>query len=324
MAVLPLPEYLYMSEADIKIQSSDLVQFPVHKAILASSSQFFRTMFSLPQPPTELVNDSDVPVIRVSEDAETIRALITVLYHIPSEIPLTYDRVLALLAASQKYDMPAVQFSIRTEVDYINKVARTGYEAFRAYAIASRNGLSPEMNTAARLTLDYPLTFESIGSELREFQGGALRDLIKFRRLRRDYVVSCFKTFRDARTGPSRIWIGCPRPMYRFQANNDEPSLPTWLDELLCSKIEDLEDKFMDEPMQPWHIREDYLAAMRVHAHGCRFCMGVHARQGEEYCVELETKLARALDNASATFFSLGLISCLIVCHWQVSEPEAN
>src|SRR5579863_564061 len=210
VTVQPLPEYLYTTEADIIIQSSDLVDFRVHKAILASSSQFFRTMFSLSQPPTELVNDSDVPVLHVSEDAEIIRALITVLYPIPSEIPATYDRVLALLAASQKYDMPAVQFSIRTEVDYRNIEAQTGHETFRAYAIASRNSLSPETNAIALLALDYPLTFESIGSELREFQGGALRDLVNFRKLRRDCIISCYKTFFDIHTGPSRIWIGGP------------------------------------------------------------------------------------------------------------------
>jgi hypothetical protein len=34
-----------------------------------------------------------------------------------------------------------------------------------SYAIASSKGLIPEMENAARLTLDYPMTFESMGDE---------------------------------------------------------------------------------------------------------------------------------------------------------------
>jgi len=147
--VVPFPEYLYTSEADIIIQSSDLVNFRVHKSTLGSSSQFFRAMFSLPQPSNEIVDG--LPVLPVSEDAEIVRALITVLYPIPSEIPVAYDRVLSLLAASQKYDMPAIQFSIRAEVSHRKLAAQTADQAFRAYAIASKNRLSPETSTAARL-----------------------------------------------------------------------------------------------------------------------------------------------------------------------------
>ena len=77
----------------------------------------------------------------------------------------------------------------------------------------------------------------------------------------------------------------------------------------------------MGEPMEPWSIRDDYLVAMQDHTTDCSFCMGVHARHGEEYCVELEAQLERALDNVSATCFSLELISCLIICHGQVPEP---
>jgi hypothetical protein len=39
----------------------------------------------------------------------------------------------------------------------------TGTQAFRAFAIAFSNNLLPEMGTTARLTLDYPLTFETLG-----------------------------------------------------------------------------------------------------------------------------------------------------------------
>ncbi|KAI0253678.1 hypothetical protein BJV78DRAFT_1104707, partial [Lactifluus subvellereus] len=142
------------SEADIIIRSADHTNFPIHKSILASSSQFFKDMFSLPQPSSAVVNG--LPVVHVSEDAELVQALITVLYPIPSKIPTSYDRVLALLAAAQKYDMSAVKSSIRAEVRRRNLLATSGTAAF-VYAIASKNRLLPESETAARLTLNHPL-----------------------------------------------------------------------------------------------------------------------------------------------------------------------
>lgn len=164
-----------MSEADLIIRSSDFVEFRVHKSILACSSQVFKDMFSLPQPSSEIVNE--LPVLHMSEDAELVRALITMLYPIPSEIPVSYDRVLSLLAASHKYDMPADQSSIRSEVNYRKLTAGTGEQAFRAHAI---HGLAAETNIAAHLTLDYSMTIESLGSSLHQFEGWALRDLSTF------------------------------------------------------------------------------------------------------------------------------------------------
>jgi hypothetical protein len=66
------------------------------------SSPFFDDMFSLPQPQT---SDEDVvdglPVVRLSEDAEVLNSLTSMLYPIPSVLPNSYDKVLTLLAASQ-------------------------------------------------------------------------------------------------------------------------------------------------------------------------------------------------------------------------------
>jgi hypothetical protein len=45
-------------------------------------------------------------------------------------------------------------------------------------------GLIPETENlnASLLTLDYPMTFKSLGERLRSFRGWALRDLIRYRR----------------------------------------------------------------------------------------------------------------------------------------------
>src|SRR6266404_4728914 len=192
----PLPESLDASNADIIVRTSDLTNFLVHKSVLASSSWVFRDMFALPNPPNNGMIDG-LPVVDISEDAELVRSLITVLYPIPSELPPSYDRILALLAAAQKYEMEGVQSSVRGEVALRPSLALNMAQAFRSYAIASSSGLIPEIDIAARLTLDQPMTFEHLGDELRFFEGSALHELVRFRKCCRDNLVSCLQSFLD-------------------------------------------------------------------------------------------------------------------------------
>ena len=207
---LSLPECVDVSQADVVVRSSDHVDFRVHKSILASSSPVFNNMFSLAQPSNEAVYG--LPFVQLSEDAEIVRALITALYPIPPEMPASYDRTLALLAAAQKYDMGTVQSSIRADLSRRKLSTLDGAHVFRTYAIASSKRLIPEMDMAARLSLGLPMTFKYVGVELRLFEGWALRALVKFCMLYMDNLISCFKSFLDASAGPSKIWVACPGP----------------------------------------------------------------------------------------------------------------
>lgn len=96
-----LPVGLNMQGADVVLRSSDLVCFHVHKLVLTISSPFFNDMFSLPQPRDDEVIDG-LPVVYMSEDAEVMHSLLTVLYFIPSMLPDSYEKTLDLLSASQK------------------------------------------------------------------------------------------------------------------------------------------------------------------------------------------------------------------------------
>ena len=310
---LPLPECLDVRNADVVLQSCDSANFRVHKAVLASSSQFFRDMFSLPQPSNDEAIDG-LPFVRLSEDADLVRALITVMYPIPTEMPTSYERILALLAAAQKYDMSAVQSSIRAEVLRRDLPAPTGAQSFRAFAIAFGNNLTPEMGATARLTLDYPLTFEMLGDELRLFSGSALRELASFRKTCRDNIVSCLETFLDAHRGPSIIWVGCPgsrsqssllRAPVSPPNDNDKQTLPRWLRDVFTQQIEELKQYFTHAIIKPLSIREKYLAALTRHSrtpNDCPTCLMVHAHKGEKYCAGLEQKLTHARNQASNVF----------------------
>ncbi|KAH8982484.1 hypothetical protein EDB83DRAFT_1361202 [Lactarius deliciosus] len=277
------------------------------------------------------------PIVQLSEDAELVRALITALYPIPFEMPASYNRIVALLAGTQKYNMSTVQSSIRAEVSRRNLSFFDGTQVFRAYAIASSNRPIPEMDMAARLSLGLPMTFEYLGVELRLFEGWALRALIKFRILYMDNLHSCFDAFLDTSTGPSKIWVSCPGPRFRplssFQisprfgevvwalensretsdllAPRDKPgggeagtqSLPAWLHNVFREEMGGSSRAF--RPLiGPSDIRAKYMSALQKHVttDRCAFCPGVHALEGKKYITELERALTQTRDRTTLEF----------------------
>jgi BTB/POZ domain len=287
-----------MPNADVILQSANMVKFRVHKVVLVTSSPFFDSMFSLPQPPNDETVDG-LPSVPVSEDAETLNSLISLLYPVSPEIPDADDNILALIAASQKYEMVAVQSLIRAEVSRRGLLSPEGIEAFRVYAVAYRQRLLPEVTTTAYLTLDHSMTFDYLGEALRSFEGRALHDLLNFRQCCSTHLETCRNLFLDHANGPSRIWAGSSYPVPSFcssQPENNLGSLPTWLKNLLGSP---------DIPtLKPSRFRGEYLKALQGHLNkrDCHFCMKVHALQGEAFCEEIEKALMQAR-NVQYTFF---------------------
>jgi hypothetical protein len=291
--------------ADVVLQSSDLVNFRVHRSVLVKSSPFFRDMFSLPQPSSD--TSDELPVVRVSETAEVLNSLISMLYHVPPEMPHSSDNTLALLAATDKYDMGTVQSSIRAEVSRKELLSPTdSSRVFHIYAVACSKRLIPEMETAARLSLDHLMTFESIGEALRSFDGWGLRSLFDFRlRCLRD-LTSRMESFSDGQNGPSKIWVGCPS---KGDLHRSPHSLPWWLNQLLFSLSgsdrqgydsegydSDDSDDFSKTVPTTVQFREEFLEALQDHINekGCHFCSKVYTLKGKEYCAEMDDMLEQA------------------------------
>jgi hypothetical protein len=176
-----VPLCLDIPDANLILRSSDQVNFRVHKSILATLSPFFEDLLSLPQPPDDELVDG-IPVVQLSEDAGLLSNLVSLLYRPQRPVqPGSYEKVFALLAACQKYDMVSIQQEIRDKVDLGRFPTPVKAQAFSAYALASSLGLIPEMENAARQTLEQPMTFESLGEGLRSFEGQALRELVRYR-----------------------------------------------------------------------------------------------------------------------------------------------
>ena len=287
-----------MPDADVILQSSDLVNFCVRKSILATSSPFFDDLFSLPQPPDhEIVGV--LPVVRLPEDAEVLNSLIAMLYPVSPEIPNSVDNILTLLAACEKYDMTVVQSSIRAEVIRRGLLLPTGAGSFRLFAVACRKRLIPEMKAAARLTLSYPMTFEYLGEALKSFDGWALSDLARFRRRCKLGITSCFNEILNHSSEPSNVWVGCPTTWQSVYGTSSEEvgGDPIWLRSFAWATFQP--HVVCASPLvTPSSFREEYLKALRVHVSekDCTFCMKTHTLKGEEFCAEIEDKLARAWD----------------------------
>jgi hypothetical protein len=277
-----------MPNPDVILQSSDLVDFHVHTSVLIASSPLYRDMFSLPQPPNGAVPDA-LPVVHLSEDAETLDSLISMLYPVPPEMPPSSDGILALLAAALKYDMDAVQSSIRVEINRRELPSTTPTELFRVYAVACSKGLIPEMENLARLTLCHPLTFESLGDALRSFEGRALRYLAEFRlRSLRDFASKSRSFFESS--GPSRIWAGCPTA-------SKNPYRSHWFTLWEFESADGSKESLTKTTGIPTDAQlcDKYSEALWRHATGksCNSCLMVHALEGDEYRVKLKDVLAQ-------------------------------
>ncbi len=203
-----------------------------------------------------------------------------------------------LLAACQKYGFVSVQSFIRAEVSRGAFPAPSGAEAYSEYAISSAKDLIPEMENAARQTLDQPLKFEIFG---KGHEGWVLRDLANFRRRCRDNLIACLDSLLEAEPpGPSSIWVGCPYVCRRLTPTGPIVRiLPLWLQELLTRCRNDLKLQVYTHPLDIHsRIREEYVKALQTHL-DCKFCVAVHVKNGFAYCAELETKLVQARDKVS-------------------------
>ena len=291
----PVP--LDMADANLIVQSSDLVNFRIHKSVLGTASPFFKDQLSLPQPSDGKTIDG-LPVVQLPEDAELLHSLVSMLYPVDPIIPKSYDKVLYLLGTCQKYDMVSVQSSIRAHRGFPSW--SRGANIFGAYAIARSKGLIPEMETTACSTLGYPMTFETIGESLRLFEGCALHDLANYRKRCRDNLVTCLESFLEINApGPSTVWLGCPEVSGRYRRGGAQPAaLPNWLYQLFSRHINNLKQNVFTQPLtSPSSLRSEYLTALQTHE-DCHFCFRVHVKNGSTFSAQLENKMAQARSKA--------------------------
>lgn len=83
-------------DANLIVRSSDLVDFRVHKPVLAMASPFFRDLLS----PARLSDSESVdglPMVQLPESSELLNSLLTMLYPARTVMPNSCEKVLYLL-----------------------------------------------------------------------------------------------------------------------------------------------------------------------------------------------------------------------------------
>jgi hypothetical protein len=265
-------------------------------------SPVFRDRLSLLQP-SDSESVDGLPVIQLSEDAELLNSLVSMLYPVYAIKPKSYDKVLHLLAACQKYGMVQVQSSIREKVKHRDFPAPDGTENFSAYAIARNKGLIPEMEKAARETLIQPMTFKTLGEGLCLFTGSALRDLAQFRKRYRDNLITRFESYLDVRSpGPSSIWLDCPEVLPKASPSGSSPQdvFPGWLCQFISRLNNNLKLQAFTKSLNSFSmgVDEEYSAALRSHA-SCKFCSGVDVAKGARFWLALWREFSRARETVS-------------------------
>ena len=95
------PRPFDLPDANFIVQSSDNINFRVHKSVLALASPFFKNLLSLPQPSDTDIVDG-LPVIQLSECSELLNSLISILYPVPTVMPDSYEKVLYSFVTYQR------------------------------------------------------------------------------------------------------------------------------------------------------------------------------------------------------------------------------
>ena len=176
-------------DADVVLVSKDLTQFRVHSFTLKTTSGWFRSLFSLPQPSPPSSGDSTpkAPIpetIHLDEDSQTLEVVLRMICGLPITPITSYDMVDAILYASEKYDMPGPASLMRIAV----LTPPLADQPLRLYASASRFDWTEEAKMASERTLALDPWSGENWEMLNKVDGRAALALLKLHRLRREGI----------------------------------------------------------------------------------------------------------------------------------------
>ncbi|KAG8900721.1 hypothetical protein FRC01_010047, partial [Tulasnella sp. 417] len=97
------------SPGDCILRSCDGIHFKVIRQFLITASTVFADMFTVGNSPAD---EGSLPIVALEENANTLRALLTMLY--PTDIPKSLDHavMLSVVQAYDKYLIPEVRLRL--------------------------------------------------------------------------------------------------------------------------------------------------------------------------------------------------------------------
>ncbi|KAH9004479.1 hypothetical protein EDB86DRAFT_3071949 [Lactarius hatsudake] len=85
----------------------------------------------------------NLPVLCLSEDRDTVHRILTAIYPVDIVSPQSFELMVKTFVAARKYGMPSVLALFRKFCNHVPPVV-TAENAFRAYVLASNEGLKEE------------------------------------------------------------------------------------------------------------------------------------------------------------------------------------
>ena len=172
---VPLSTVFCADDADVVIRAAGTRDFRVHKPILSLVSAIFKTMFSLPQPPTETLGA--IPQIDVEESAETWENIFQTIYPMPNPVIDDLGDLESLLLAAKKYEM---QFVIDSHVKRLENIGFIQQDPLHLYAIACACGFEDQARYVARNAELLTVMAHSDAGDLRGLTVGPYHNFVSF------------------------------------------------------------------------------------------------------------------------------------------------
>ncbi|KAH9022504.1 hypothetical protein EDB84DRAFT_1402559, partial [Lactarius hengduanensis] len=173
-------------DADVVLRSGDSKTFRVLKLYLIKSSTVLGDLIQAESDTSDTPESNSestqtrLPEVQLPESSAIISSLLTFIFPVNPVLPLTLQETMELLSVTQQYEMGSVLTHIRGTLSRQHPLFITPENAFLAYSLAQRYGLQEEANQAARLTLKFTLTIESLEDKLTMMPGAYLYELWKY------------------------------------------------------------------------------------------------------------------------------------------------
>lgn len=182
-------------EADVVLLSRDFQIFRVLKLYIIRSSTVLSDLIRAASDTSGTANvassnEERLPEVRLYVSSTILSSLLTFIFPIPPVLPSTLEETMELLSVAQQYEMSSVLTHIRGFLALRDLPFIRPENSFLAYSVAQRYGLRKEAAQAARLTLKFKLTIESLEERHMAVPGPYLHELWKFHKTVRTELLS--------------------------------------------------------------------------------------------------------------------------------------
>ena len=174
-------------DADVVLRSRDFQTFRVLKLYIIKSSSVLAELIPDAPDPSGTASSANsgshtplLPEVQLPESSTILSSLLTFVFPVIPVLPSTLEETMEVLSVAQKYAMSSVLTHIRGSLSRQGPLFISPEDAFLAYSLAQEFELREEATQAARLTLKFVLTIETLEDKLAIMPGAYLHELWKY------------------------------------------------------------------------------------------------------------------------------------------------